>query len=384
MKLSSQPFKITFVWPAILFCCIWVSCRNRVPEQGGAGYRTIEVTLGNKTLSSQYSAAIKGKQAVEIRPQVSGVITEICIDEGATVKKGETLFVIDQVPYKAALETALANVKSAQARVATAKLTAESKQELYRQEVVSEFDLQTARNSLLEAEAALAQAHAAEIQARNDLSYTLIKSPLTGVAGMIPYKVGTLVSSSVSTPLITVSDDDEVYAYFSLTENQILSLTRRNGTSSGIIRSMPGVELLLSDGSAYGHKGRIDAVSGTVDTRTGAVSVRATFPNPGKILRNGGSATVVIPYDKTDCIIIPQSATFDIQDRTYVYKVVGNKTCSVEITTFPVHNGTEYIVESGLQPGDIIISEGAGLLRDGVEIDMNLQNQQKQTKQTGL
>ena len=354
---------------AILFGCCLFSCKDQPSGKEDGGYKTMKVALGNITLSNSYAATIKGIQDVEIRPQVSGRIMEIRMNEGADVKRGQTMFVIDQVPYQAALATAIANVNSARAKVATAKLLADSKQELYNQNVVSEFDLQTARNSLMEAEAVLEQAKAAEIQARNDLSYTEIQSPLDGVSGMTPYKVGTLVSSSIATPLTTVSDIKEVYAYFSLTENQLLALSRQNKTQEGLIESMPEVELLLSDGSVYGHKGKIDAISGMVDTQTGAVSIRASFPNPERMLRSGGTATVVIPHVKTGCIIIPQIATFDIQNKTYVYKVVENKTQSVAIEVFPINNGKEYIVEAGLKPGDVIIAEGAGFLSDGIHVD---------------
>lgn len=353
----------------ILFGCCLFGCKDQPSRKEDGGYKTMKVALGDITLSNSYAATIKGIQDVEIRPQVSGRIMEIRMNEGADVKRGQTMFVIDQVPYQAALATAIANVNSARAKVATAKLLADSKQELYNQNVVSEFDLQTARNSLMEAEAVLEQAKAAEIQARNDLSYTEIQSPLDGVSGMTPYKVGTLVSSSIATPLTTVSDIKEVYAYFSLTENQLLALSRQNKTQEGIIESMPEVELLLSDGSVYGHKGKIDAISGMVDTQTGAVSIRASFPNPERMLRSGGTATVVIPHVKTGCIIIPQIATFDIQNKTYVYKVVENKTQSVAIEVFPINNGKEYIVEAGLKPGDVIIAEGAGFLSDGIHVD---------------
>ena len=154
----------------------------------------------DRTLTREYTAVVEGRQSVEIRPQVSGTITEVCIDEGAKVSKGQPLFIIDQVPYQAALETAIANVKSAEAAVATARMTADSKQTLFDNKVVSAFDLQTAKNSLLEAEAALAQAKAQETSARNDLSYTVVKSPVDGVASMIPYRVGALVDASISTP----------------------------------------------------------------------------------------------------------------------------------------------------------------------------------------
>lgn len=372
MNLSSELCKTKSALLIALCCGILTACQGKQEQQTeAAAYKTMEVTPGNTILSSTYTATLKGKQAVEIRPQVSGVITEICIEEGATVKKGQTMFIIDQVPYRAALATALANVRSAEARVATARLTADSKEELYRQQVVSEFDRQTALNSLQEAEATLAQAQAEELKARNDLSYTVVQSPLDGVASMIPYKVGALVGSSITEPLVTVSDDREVHAYFSLTENQLLALTSGGGTVAEVIEAMPKVELLLSDDSAYPYKGKIDAISGTVDTRTGAVSVRAVFTNPQNRLRNGGSASVVIPYDRKDCLIIPQSATFEIQNRTFVYKIVDHKTKTAGIETFPINNGKEYIVESGLQAGDVIIAEGAGLLHEGIEVNIS-------------
>mgnify|MGYP000729035228 FL=1 len=279
------------------------------------GYKTMTVKKENRLLTNSYSAVVKGRQSVEIRPQVSGTITDICVKEGAKVQKGQVLFVIDQVPYQAALQTAVANVKSAEAAVATARLTSDSKEELFKEKVVSDFDRQTARNSLLEAEASLAQAKAAETNARNDLSYTVVRSPVNGVAGMSSYRVGALVNSSITTPLLTVSDDEEIYVYFSLTENQILSLVRQYGSVEKALAGMPKVSLLLSDGTTYAHEGTVDAISGTIDTETGAISLRAVFPNPEGMLRNGSTATLVLPYTKNDVLVVPQEATFEIQDK---------------------------------------------------------------------
>lgn len=331
----------------------------------------MNVTTTDRTVSSNYSASIQGKQDVSIYPQVSGLITRICITEGAPVKKGQTLFIIDQVPYLADLETAEANVESAEASVATAQMTADSKEELYKDNIVSEFDLRTAQNTLRQEKAALAQARAALTSARNNLSYTEVKSPVDGTAGMIPYRIGALVSSSITTPLVSVSDNNEMYVYFSMTEKQILQLSRQNGTLSSALENMPEVKLILSDGSEYPEKGKIDAISGIIDTSTGTVSIRAVFPNPEHILRSGGSGSIVFPNEKKDCIVIPQEATYELQDKIFVYKVVDGKTQSVPITVFPVNNGKEYIVESGLQTGDVIIAEGAGLLRDGVQVTNN-------------
>lgn len=350
-------------------CLLFFSACKQTPQSmTGGNYKTTAVSRGNLTLEQSYTAVINGRQSVEVRPQVSGTITDVCITEGAKVKKGQTLFIIDQVPYEAALQTAIANVKSAQAAVATARLTVESKEELFREKVVSDFDLQTAKNSLLEAEAALAQAKAQEVSARNDLSYTVVKSPVDGVTSMLPYRVGALVSSSITTPLVTVSDDEEMYVYFSMTENQILSLTREYGNLEEALRQMPEMELQLSDGRMYGHKGKMDAVSGVIDTGTGAVSVRATFLNPERMLRNGSSGVVIFPYSKENALIIPQEATFEIQDKVFVYKVIDGKATSAQVQIFPINNGKEYIVEEGLDEGDIIIAEGAGLVREGTPV----------------
>ena len=341
------------------------ACKDAPQQPGGTQYKTLTLVPTDRTLTREYSAVTEGRQSVEIRPQVSGTITKVCIDEGAPVRKGQTLFVIDQVPYLAALQTAEANVKSAEASAATARMTAESKETLYNNKVVSAFDLQTARNALLEAEAALAQAKAQETNARNDLSYTEVKSPVDGVSGMIPYRVGALVSSGITTPLTTVSDDEEMYAYFSMTESQVLGLVRQYGTLENTLRQMPAVELRLCDNRPYAHKGKVDAISGTIDTSTGAVSLRATFPNPERMLRNGGSATVVVPYRRDSVLVVPQEATYEIQDKIFVYKVVDGKAISAQVTVFPINDGQEYIVESGLQAGDVIVAEGAGLLQEG-------------------
>ena len=331
-------------------------------------YKTMTVEAADRTLTTGYAATISGCQTVEIRPQVSGMITDILINEGDFVSKGQVLFVIDQTPYKAAYEIAQANVKSAEAGLSTAQLILDSNKELFEQGVVSEFDLMTSRNDLVDAEARLALARAEEINATNNLSYTEVRSPLDGVASMIPYRVGALVSSSITTPLVTVSDDSEVYAYFSMAENTMLDLIQAYGSLKEAIREMPEVELLMSNGKKYPKKGRIDAVSGTISATTGAVSLRATFPNKSRLLRDGGSGKVVIPTILNNSIVIPQSATYELQEKIFVYKVIDGKAVSAAITVLPQNNGVEYIVESGLSVGDVIIAEGAGLVREGATI----------------
>lgn len=345
------------------------SCKERSSMPANNRYKTWVVSTTDKTLRSTYSASIQGKQDVGIYPQVAGLLTQVCIKEGASVKKGQMLFVIDQIPYKAALETAKANVESAEAAVATAQMTADSKQELYKEEVVSEFDLQAALNTLRSQKAALAQARSELVNAQNNLSYTEIKSPVDGTAGMIPFRIGALVSSSITTPLVSVSDNEEMYVYFSMTEKQVLSLSRRNGSLTHALEAMPEVELVLNDGSVYSEKGKVDAISGIIDTKTGSVSVRAVFPNPEQILRSGGAGNVLLPYERKNCIVIPQDATFEIQDKIFVYKVVDGKTKSAMVSVLGINDGKEYIVESGLAVGDIIIAEGAGLLSEGIPVE---------------
>ena len=185
---------------------------------------------------------------------------------------------------------------------------------------------------------------------------------------MIPYRVGALVSSSISQPLVTVSDDSRVYAYFSMAENQMLDMIQQYGSLNNAIRQMPQVELVMSNGQKYEHTGKINAISGTISESTGAVSLRAVFDNRNHLLRNGGSGSIIIPSTVTDAIVIPQKSTYELQDRVFVYKVVDGKASATEIYISPQNNGTEYIVEKGLSVGDIIVAEGAGLIKEGTQI----------------
>ena len=355
---------------SILCVLTLISCKEEKKKEAEKElyYETMEVTRGERTLTTGYSAAISGVQTVEIRPQISGMITEILIEEGESVRKGQVLFVIDQTPYKAAHEIAVANVKSAEAALSTAQLILESNKNLYEQDVVSEFDLMTAQNDLTEAEARLALCRAEEVNASNNLSYTEVRSPVNGVASMIPYRVGALVNSNISQPLVTVSDDSKVYAYFSMAENQMLNMVQQYGSLNNAIKQMPEVELIMSNGEKYANTGKINAISGTISESTGAVSLRAVFDNRNHLLRNGGSGTIIIPTTLKDAIIIPQAATYELQDRVFVYKVIDGKASATEIRVSQQNNGVEYIVEGGLEVGDIIIAEGAGLVKEGAVI----------------
>ena len=347
------------------------SCKEQPQKKEHSGQeviKTMKVTRSDQTLVSPYTARLTGRQIVEIRPQVSGTITRICINEGQQVRKGQTLFIIDQTPYRAALQVARANVEAAQAKLTTARMEYESSRKLKAGQVISDYTVQTSLNALNEAKAALSQAKAQELNARNSLSYTEVKSPVNGSASMIPYHVGALVSSSIAEPLVTVADDNVMYAYFSITENQTLDLIQQYGSLNQFLQQASDVQLKLSNGTIYPQHGRINAVSGTVDNTTGAVSLRATFLNPQHLLHNGASATVLLPTRRQGCISIPQEATYELQNRIFVYRVIDGKTKATPIEVFPQNNGREYIVERGLEPGDIIVSEGAALMKDGMDV----------------
>lgn len=348
------------------YMALLVGCQSQTPQQGGqTDYPLLTLKPEDRQLSVKYSAVIEGKQDVEIRPQVSGTITEVCVKEGARVSKGQVLFVIDQVPYLAALKQAEASVATAEANEATAKLALEGKESLYKDKVISDFELRTARNNYQSAQASLMQAQAELVNARNNLSYTEIKSPVDGYAGMTSYRIGALVTSGMTEPLIRVSDNSQMYVYFSMTEKQVLSLTAQYGSLDSTLLSFPPIQLELNDGSVYQHTGKIDVISGLIDKTTGTVSLRAVFDNQEKRLMSGGSANVIIPYERQQCLVIPQGGTYEIQNRIFAYKVVDGKAESTPIEVFEINDGKEYIVEYGLQAGDVIVSEGAGLLKDG-------------------
>ena len=361
--------KQTFVKAAIMASFMAaVSCGQAPTEQGPAQYGVTTIATTDREIQSNYSATIRGRQDIDIYPQVSGTISELRVTEGQSVSKGQTLFIIDQVPYKAALQTAEANVAAAKASVATAQLTYDSKKELFAKSVVSQYDLSTAENTLLTAKAQLAQAEAQRVNAANNLSYTVVKAPANGMVGTLPYRVGALVSASIPQPLTTVSDNSEMYVYFSMTENQLLNLTRKYGSIANTLKNMPDIQLQLNAGSIYDQTGRIESISGIIATSTGSVQLRAAFPNKGGLLHSGGAGSIILPVNYTDCIVVPQVATFELQDKVYVYKVVDGKATSSMIDVEKINNGREYIVKSGLVPGDVIVAEGVGLLREGTPI----------------
>lgn len=338
-------------------------------QQDPVAYKTIKVKAEDRTIDTKYSATIRGRQDIQVLPQVSGTLQRLCVTEGQHVSKGQTLFIIDQVPYQAALNTARANLQAAKAAEATAKLSYESTKNLFDQQVVSDFDLQTASNSYAQAKAAVAQATAAVTNAANSLSYTVVKSPANGVVGTLPYRVGALVGPSIPTPLTTVSDNHQMYVYFSMTEAQLLDKIREAGSAEAAVKAMPAVRLQLVDGSEYEESGVVETVSGVVDQSTGSVSLRAVFNNPKGLLHSGSTGNVIIPVEMKGNIVVPAAAVKQLQTVHQVFKVVkkdGQRVAEgTNIEIAPYNTGKEFIVLSGLKAGDEIIADGAGMVKEG-------------------
>lgn len=345
---------------------------GQAPQMGAPELGVMTVSLSNSESENTFPAQIKGKTDIDIRPQVSGFITKVHVDEGQHVRKGQPLFTIDQVTFQAAVDQATAAVNSAQTAVSTAKRTADTKRELLAKNIISEFEYQTAQDDLARANATLAQAKASLVNAKKNLAYTVVTAPSDGVVGTIPNREGSLASPSSAQPLTTVSDNSQVYAYFSLTERDLLKMTEGGARSvNDAVKAMPAVQLRLSDGTTYPESGTVATVSGVIDNATGAASVRALFNNPTGILRSGSTGSIVIPQNSNDVIVIPQKATYELQDRRFVY-VVGdsNKIASRHIDVTPVSDGQTFVVTSGLQPGDRIVVQGVGTsnVRDGIVI----------------
>lgn len=331
-------------------------------------YNAMILQTATRKLNSTYSAVLRGKQDVEIRTKVQGYITDMKVKEGAIVRQGEILFVIDQKQYQAALATAEALVDAAQAKVDEAELSVTSKEMLFQENIVSEFDLRLARTNLASAKAQLAEAKANELTASNNLAYTLVKSPVNGVVGNLPFRVGALVSPTDATPMTSVSDNSEIYVYFSMSEKQILSLKRQYGGVENALQSMPPIQLELNDGTLYSESGRIEAISGVIDATTGSVTLRAKFPNKERLLISGGTGTVILPHNQEGCVVIPQHATFEVQDKTYVYQIVNGVAKTKIVSVFEINDGKEYIVQSGILAGDTIIANGIGTVRENAPI----------------
>lgn len=351
-----------------------VSCGSKQQQQmqmPAPQIATITVDYGTSDVESGYPATLKGKTDIDIRPQVTGFITKVCVDEGQQVHKGQVLFQLDPVQFQAAVESAEAQVRLAETSLATAQLTADNKRKLFDKNIISEYEWQLAANSLAQAKSQLSAAKAQLVSAKKNLAYTVVTAPSNGVIGSIPNREGSLASPSSAQPLTTVSDNSQIYAYFSLNEKDILKLAQNGAKSlNSSVSQMPEVSLRLANGEIYPEKGKVATVSGVIDNTTGAATVRALFENKSGMLRSGSTGMVLIPQSTDSVLLIPQKATFEMQDRKFVYVVNDSNIVSTQpITVSPVTDGKNFVVLSGLQPGQRIAVEGIGTkVRDGITI----------------
>lgn len=367
MKIKNVLFVAAVCVLAALTSC-GGSKKGGLPDFGDDEFAVAAIGSSSAALQTTYPATIKGIQDVEVRPKVSGFITKVFVHEGQTVSAGQALFSIDSETYQAAVRSAAAAVNTAKAQANTAKLTYQNNKKLYDSKIIGEFELSTAANSLATAQAQVAQAEASLASAREQLAWCTVTSPSAGVVGSLPFKVGALVSAS-GQALTTVSNISTMEVFFSLSESQILNMSKTNGSVQAAIASFPAVKLQLADGSIYNHPGKVVKMSGVIDATTGSISLIAHFPNPEKLLKSGGAGSIVIPNDHSNAIVIPQEACSQVQDKIFVYAVTkDNKVKYSEIKVNPQDDGKNYIVTSGLHVGDRIVLKGITKLTDGQQI----------------
>ena len=367
MKIKNVLFVAAVCVLATLTSC-GGSKKGGLPDFGDDEFAVATIGTSSAALQTTYPATIKGIQDVEVRPKVSGFITKVYVHEGQTVSAGQPLFAIDSETYQAAVRSAAAAVNTAKAQANTAKLTYQNNKKLYDSKIIGEYELSTAANGLATAKAQVAQAEASLASAREQLAWCVVKSPSAGVVGSLPFKVGALVSAS-GQALTTVSNISTMEVFFSLSESQILSMSKTNGSVQAAIAAFPAVKLQLADGSIYNHPGKVVKMSGVIDATSGSISLIAHFANPEKLLKSGGAGSIVVPNDHNSAIVIPQEACSQVQDKIFVYVVTkDNKVKYSEIKVNPQDDGKNYIVTSGLNVGDRIVLKGITKLTDGQQI----------------
>ncbi|MCS3735094.1 efflux RND transporter periplasmic adaptor subunit [Mucilaginibacter dorajii] len=367
---------------AVSFTAVISSCGNS-NKQAAAGapaqvldYKVMELQPRQATLNVDYPASIQGQQNIEIRPKIDGYVEKIYVDEGAIVTKGQLLFKINAPQYEQDVRTAAAGIKTAEADLNLAKMQVKKVKPLVEKDIISAYELESAQLTEQTKAAALAQAKASLANAKVNLNYTTITSPVNGVIGALPYKLGSLVTSSTTDPLTTVYNTANIYAYFALNEKQLLDFSRDSLNKTSFktkLASLPPVSLILPDGTTYEHAGKVETVNGLINTATGAANVRADFVNPRGLIRSGSSAVVRIPNLVKAALLVPESATYELQDKRFVYVVdAQNKIKNVAIQVMDNTAGLFYVVTQGLKAGDKIILESSGNLQDGTVIKTNV------------
>jgi membrane fusion protein, multidrug efflux system len=355
---------------AILTACGSSAASNADMSQPAQALPVLTVAQMPAIIFQEYSASLEGSKDIEIRPQVDGSIEQIFVDEGAHVRKGQTLFRINDRIYREQLNNARANLAATKANLASAQINVSKITPLVENNIVSDVQLKSAQAAYDAVSAQVAQAQAMVQQAQINLGYTLIKAPVDGYIGRIPLKIGSLVGMSTPEPLTVISELKTVYAYFSLSENDFLGFKQQypGNTIEEKIKQLAPVELELADGTIYPQKGKVEVVSGQFNNQIGAITFRAEFPNPDGQLRSGNTGKVRLPITLSSSVAVPQEATFELQDKIFVFQVAdSNKVASVPITTAG-RSGNFYLVEKGIKAGDKIVYSGLDRLRDGAVI----------------
>jgi membrane fusion protein (multidrug efflux system) len=328
------------------------------------------IAAGNDTTYNDYPASIEGTVDVEVRPQVSGTLEKVFVDEGAFVKAGEPLFKINDQPYRAALNNAIASEHAAESAAANARLEVEKLTPLVQNKVVSDYQLKTAQAALAGAKANIEQAKANVSTAQINLGYTLIKAPVNGYIGRLLRKQGSLVGPTDPQALTQLSDIHDVHVYFSLSEQDFTSFKEQypGATLNDKLKHVPSVSLLLADNSIYPKKGKIDMIDGQFDKTTGAISLRATFDNPQGLLRSGNTGKIRLSLLHQNVLKVPQSATLEVQDKVFVFALADSNKVKKQVITIVGKSGNDYLVKDGLKQGDQIVLSGFDHLQEGTAI----------------
>jgi membrane fusion protein (multidrug efflux system) len=334
----------------------------------------LPINISPATTYLTYSASVEGKTNVEIRPQVSGYLDKIYVEEGAYVNAGQPLFKINDRPYDAQLHNSQANIEAAKANMEKAAIEVHRLQPLVENKVISDVQLKAAQAAYDAAKAQVSQAEAESNNAGINLGYTLVKAPVSGYIGRIPFKVGALVGKGEAQPLTVVSEIKEVYAYFGMSESDFLKFTSQvpGKSINEKIKGLPPVELQLADRSIYASKGRIELMEGSFDRNIGAITFRAVFPNNEGLLRSGITGQVRIPQTNSGLLSVPQTSTYEIQDKIFVFAVGdSNKVVSKQLHIIG-KTTNYYLVDKGIQSGDKIVFAGMDRLQDGAVITPQL------------
>lgn len=355
------------------FSCSSGSSQTNDNKNNAVALPVQRIDTTTATTVKDYLGTIEGKVNVEIRPQVEGILEEIYVDEGAFVNAGQKLFRINPQPYQEQLNNALANENVEKAKLENAKLEVDRLKPLVEHDVISDVRLRTAMSDYDVAKASLAQASAAVASARINLEFTTIKAPVSGFIGRIPKRIGNLVSKS--DPLTELSDISEVYVYFAMSESDFLYFRKKYGRQDTAVTDssrtppmIPNVTLIMADGAEYPEKGVIDAINGQVNRTTGAISLRATFPNSDNVLRSGNTGTIKMEERQQGVLTVPQIATTELQDKIFVFKLTPDNKVKRQAIQVTGKAGDQYIVQNGVGPGDRIVLSGLDRLADGMEV----------------